>query len=60
MDAPDAMAKEMYLAVLSRLPEKEEAVWIADYLARNEPRHTAALGDLTWALLNSAEFMFNH
>jgi hypothetical protein len=60
MDAPDAMAKEMYLAVLSRLPEKEEAVWIADYLARNEPRRTAALGDLAWALLNSAEFMFNH
>jgi hypothetical protein len=60
MDAPDAMAKEMYLAVLSRLPEKEEAIWIADYLARNEPRRTAALGDLAWALLNSAEFMFNH
>jgi hypothetical protein len=60
MDAPDAMAKEMYLAVLSRLPEKEEAIGIADYLARNEPRRTAALGDLAWALLNSAEFMFNH
>jgi hypothetical protein len=60
MDAADAMAKEMYLAVLSRLPEKEEAIGIADYLARNEPRRTAALGDLAWALLNSAEFMFNH
>ena len=60
MDAPDAMAKEMYLAVLSRLPEKEEAIWITDYLARNEPRRTAALADLAWALLNSAEFTFNH
>ena len=60
MDAPHAMAKEMYLAVLSRLPEKEEAIWITDYLARNEPRRTAALADLAWALLNSAEFMFNH
>jgi len=60
MDAPDAMAKEMYIAVLSRLPEKEEAIWITDYLARNEPRQTAALADLAWALLNSAEFMFNH
>ncbi|MBT7924206.1 MAG: DUF1553 domain-containing protein [Opitutae bacterium] len=60
MDAPDSMAKEMYLAVLSRLPEKEEAIWITDYLARNEPRRTAALADLAWALLNSAEFTFNH
>jgi len=60
MDAPDAMAKEMYLALLSRLPEKEEAIWITDYLARNQPRRTAALADLAWALLNSAEFMFNH
>jgi len=60
MDAPDAMAKEMYLSVLSRLPEKEEAIWITDYLAQNEPRLTAALADLTWALLNSAEFTFNH
>jgi hypothetical protein len=60
MDAPNAMAKEMYLAVLSRLPEKEEAIWIIDYLARNEPRRTAALADLAWALLNSAEFTFNH
>ena len=60
MDAPDSMAKEMYLAVLSRLPEKEEAIWIIDYLARNEPRRTAALADLAWALLNSAEFTFNH
>ena len=60
MDAPDAMAKEMYLAVLSRLPEKEEAIWITDYLTRNQPRRTAALADLAWALLNSAEFTFNH
>jgi len=60
MDAPDAMAKEMYIAVLSRLPEKEEAIWITDYLVRNEPRRTAALADLAWALLNSAEFTFNH
>jgi hypothetical protein len=60
MDIPDAMAKEMYLAVFSRLPEKEEAIWITDYLARNEPRRTAALADLAWALLNSAEFTFNH
>ena len=60
MDAPDAMAKEMYLTVLSRLPEKEEEIWITDYFARNETRQTAALADLAWALLNSAEFTFNH
>lgn len=60
LETTDAIAKEMYLAVLSRLPEEEEQSWMADYLEKNEQRRTGALGDLAWALLNSAEFMFNH
>lgn len=58
--ATDALAKEMYLAVLSRLPEEDEIIRINDYLALNEERRTEALGDLAWALLNCSEFRFNH
>ena len=60
LEATDAIAREMYLAVLSRLPEQEEQEWITDYLAKNAERREGALGDLAWALLNSAEFRFNH
>ena len=58
--ATDALAREMYLAVLSRLPEEDEIIRINDYLALNEERRTEALGDLAWALLNCSEFRFNH
>ena len=56
----EAIGREMYLNVFSRLPQEEEQEWISDYLAKNGERRAEALGDLTWALLNSAEFMFNH
>ena len=54
------VARKLYLSVLSRLPEAEEQLAVADYLQQNESRQTDALGDLAWALLNSAEFRFNH
>jgi len=54
------VARKLYLSVLSRLPEAEEQLAVADYLQQNESRRTDALGDLAWALLNSAEFRFNH
>jgi len=54
------IARELYLCVLSRLPEKEERDWVSGYLSDNAHRSEGALGDLGWALLNSAEFRFNH
>jgi hypothetical protein len=60
LETTDAVAKGMYLSVLSRLPEEEEKTWVNAYLEKNEQRRTNALGDLAWALLNSAEFRFNH
>ncbi|MFP6886367.1 MAG: DUF1553 domain-containing protein, partial [Opitutales bacterium] len=57
---PESLSRELYLSVLSRLPREDEQLWVADYLEQNEKRTTDALGDLTWALLNSAEFRFNH
>ena len=56
----EAIAEELYLSVLARLPEEDEKTSTADYLQQNKNRREGALGDLTWALLNSAEFRLNH
>jgi len=54
------VARQLYLSVLSRLPEEEEQLAVEDYLQQIPSRRPAALADLAWALLNSAEFRFNH
>jgi hypothetical protein len=54
------VAEELYLSVLSRLPTEEERKEVADYLVRRSAERTAALQDLAWALITSAEFRFNH
>lgn len=56
-----AASDELYLCVLTRLPSEDERREVADYL-NNRPaaERTAALQELVWALLASAEFRFNH
>jgi hypothetical protein len=51
-----ALADELYLSVLTRLPDDEERREAAEFLARRPD----GLADLAWALLTSAEFRFNH
>jgi hypothetical protein len=53
-------AEELYLSVLTRLPTEDEASHVAKYLADRGADRTAAAQELVWALLNSAEFRFNH
>ena len=60
LKAPEAIAEKLYLSVLARLPEEVEKATVANYLQQNENRRESALGDLAWALLNSAEFRLNH
>ena len=60
LKTPQAIAEEMYLSMLARLPKKDETDSVADYLKQNEKRRAAALGDLAWALLTSTEFRLNH
>jgi hypothetical protein len=55
-----AVADELYLSVLTRLPTADERKEVTDYLARHAAQRPAALQDLAWALLTSAEFRFNH
>ena len=51
-----ALADELYLSVLTRLPDDEERREATEFLARRPD----GLADLAWALLTSAEFRFNH
>jgi hypothetical protein len=47
---------------LSRYPEREEREVLVKQLAAatNRAERQQVLGDLLWALLNSAEFTLNH
>ena len=56
---PDTMlVEELYLAALSRLPEKDESERGVKYLGAG-PKATRAQ-DLLWALLNSKGFLYIH
>lgn len=56
---PPERIETLYLATLSRRPSADELARSLAYL-RQAPTENAALADLFWALLNSAEFIFNH
>ncbi len=59
LDKPEAVADEMFVSVLSRPPTAEETADVTEALkgAANRP---AALTEVVWALVASAEFRFNH
>lgn len=52
----DAVAEELYLSVLTRLPDAEERKEVSEYLAKSN----GDVAELAWALLASTEFRFNH
>jgi len=61
MDDPAAGAEELYLAILTRRPTEQETNEIRDYLAGFEKEQkSAAVQEIAWALLTSAEFRFQH
>jgi hypothetical protein len=57
---PGDVAEEIYLSVLTRPPSAAERKEIADYLRGRTADRAAALQEIVWALLASAEFRFNH
>jgi WD40 repeat protein len=58
--SPDQIVEEIYLAALCRYPtEYERNVAVGAFTAPGATRQTAT-EDVMWALLNSAEFVFNH
>jgi hypothetical protein len=57
---PEQIVTELYLAALSRFPtDKEKQIATAAFSAEGATRQTAGQ-DVCWALINSAEFVFNH
>ena len=54
------LATELYLAVFSRRPDKDETKAVLEFLSNRQDQRATAIGDLAWAMLTSAEFRFNH
>lgn len=55
------MVEDLYLATYGRLPNQAEMSEASGYLSSVSAKELpAALGDLTWVLLNTKEFLFNH
>ena len=57
--SPEEAVNELYLAAYARLPDDGELKDAADFV-RGVPDTRVALVDLTWVLLNTKEFLFNH
>jgi hypothetical protein len=57
---PQQAAAELYLSVLSRLPNEQETAELATYLAARAADRPVAVQEFAWALFCSAEFRFNH
>ena len=55
-----ALADELFLSVLTRLPTDDERQTVVACLNERPKERPAALQDLAWALVNSVEFRFNH
>jgi hypothetical protein len=57
---PAALSEELYLSVLSRMPTPEETTDVAAYLTARADQRPAAIQELAWSLITSAEYRFNH
>lgn len=56
----EGIVEAIYLAALSRRPSPEEQKKLVVTLAEAGKRPEEAIEDLLWAVLNTAEFLFNH
>jgi WD40 repeat protein len=57
---PEEIVTELYLATFSRFPSADELNTAAAAYVVPETTRWTATEDVLWALLNSAEFVFNH
>lgn len=57
---PAEIVTELYLATYSRFPSEEELAVTGKAYEGEKVSRQAATEDVLWALLNSAEFVFNH
>jgi hypothetical protein len=54
------MIDELYLCMLTRHPDPDERAESSRHVASRPDARKAAIAELAWALLTSAEFRFNH
>ena len=54
------LADELFLSTLARRASVDEQADVAAYLVGRDADRAAALQELAWALVASAEFRFNH
>lgn len=59
MSDSQAVADELYLAVFGRRPMKSDEAAVTEFLKDRQDR-AAAIQELTWSLMSSNEFRFNH
>jgi hypothetical protein len=52
--------KELYVAAYARLPGDEELKIATEAYSAPGATRQSATEDVMWALINSAEFVFNH
>jgi hypothetical protein len=57
---PLQLVDELYFSIFSRPPTTEENQFVTLFLEQHQDDRDAALGQLVWAALSSAEFRFNH
>ncbi|MCA9263583.1 MAG: DUF1549 domain-containing protein [Planctomycetales bacterium] len=57
-DSPDDLADELYISVLTRHASTDEAQAVREYLNQHANQKDAAVRQLTWSVLTSAEFRF--
>lgn len=56
----EEIVREIYLSAFSREPDTSEIEACAAHLSKPDVSKPEAFQDLLWALINSAEFVFNH
>ena len=57
---PGRIVDELYLSIYSRWPSADEKAVAVEAFAAEGANQQEAAEDLMWALINSAEFVFNH
>ena len=57
---PKALAEELYLTILTRLPTADETAEVSAWMEKHASDRPKAVGHYAWALLSSEEFFSNH
>jgi len=57
---PQGLVRSIYLGILSRDPTEGELAKAVDYLSARGRGNREAAVDLTWALINTKEFLYRH